>query len=43
MPGWGAYVPEQEYKTHIANHVDEPEVTRSNQPNQTLDLALPNR
>ena len=26
MPGWGAYVPESEFKDHIANHVDEPEV-----------------
>jgi len=26
MPGWGAYVPEAEFKDHIANHVDEPEV-----------------
>jgi hypothetical protein len=27
MPGWGAYVPEAEYKTHIASYVDEPEVS----------------
>ena len=27
MPGWGAYVPEAEYKAHIANYVDEPEVS----------------
>ena len=27
MPGWGAFVPEKEYKTHIANHVDEEEVS----------------
>lgn len=26
MPGWGAYVPEKEFKDHIANHVDRPEV-----------------
>ena len=26
MPGWGAYVPEEEYKAHIANYVDQPEV-----------------
>ena len=26
MPGWGAYVPEKEYQSHIANHVDQPEV-----------------
>ncbi|KDR65285.1 hypothetical protein GALMADRAFT_82040 [Galerina marginata CBS 339.88] len=26
MPGWGAYVPEQDYQDHIANYVDEPEV-----------------
>ena len=26
MPGWGAYVPDAEFKDHIANHVDEPEV-----------------
>jgi hypothetical protein len=27
MPGWGAYVPETKYKAHIANYVDEPEVS----------------
>jgi len=27
MPGWGAYVPEPEYKAHIANYVDQPEVS----------------
>lgn len=27
MPGWGAYAPEAEYKAHIANYVDEPEVS----------------
>ena len=26
MPGWGAYVPEKEYQSHIANYVDQPEV-----------------
>jgi len=26
MPGWGAFVPEQDYQTHIANYVDQPEV-----------------
>jgi hypothetical protein len=26
MPGWGAYVPEGPYQTHIANYVDQPEV-----------------
>jgi hypothetical protein len=26
MPGWVAYVPEAEYKTHVANHVDQVEV-----------------
>jgi hypothetical protein len=26
MPGWGAYMPETEYQTHIANSVDQPEV-----------------
>jgi hypothetical protein len=25
MPGWGAYVPEQEYQSHIANYIDQPE------------------
>lgn len=30
MPGWGAYVPEQEYKSHIANRVDEAEVSTQN-------------
>lgn len=29
MPGWGAYVPESEYQSHIANYVDEPEVSNS--------------
>ena len=29
MPGWGAYVPEDEYQTHLANHVDEPEVSHN--------------
>ena len=29
MPGWGAYVPQDEYQTHIANYVDEPEVSNS--------------
>ena len=27
MPGWGAYVPEEEYQAHIANYVDQPEVS----------------
>jgi hypothetical protein len=27
MPGWGAYVPEEEYQSHIANYVDQPEVS----------------
>ena len=27
MPGWGTFVPEKEYKTHIANHIDEEEVS----------------
>lgn len=27
MPGWGAYVPQVEYQNHIANYVDEPEVS----------------
>ena len=27
MAGWGAYVPEQDYQTHIANYVDQPEVS----------------
>ena len=26
MPGWGTFVPEEEYKAHIANYVDQPEV-----------------
>ena len=26
MPGWGAYVPEQDYQTHIASCVDQPKV-----------------
>jgi hypothetical protein len=27
MPRWGAYVLEDEYKTHIATYVDQPEVS----------------
>ena len=27
MPRWGAYVPEDEYQAHIANYVDQPEVS----------------
>ena len=27
MPGWGAYVPESEYQMHIANYIDEAEVS----------------
>ena len=27
VPGWGAYVPETEYQNHIANYVDEAEVS----------------
>jgi hypothetical protein len=27
MPGWAAYAPDAEYKAHIANYVDEPEVS----------------
>ena len=26
MPGWGAYVPPVEYKAHVDNYVDQPEV-----------------
>ena len=26
MPGWGAFVPEQQYQSHIANYVRQPEV-----------------
>jgi hypothetical protein len=26
MPGWGAYVHEEEYKAHITNYIDQPEV-----------------
>jgi hypothetical protein len=26
MPGWGAYVNDTEYRAHIANYVDQPEV-----------------
>ena len=26
MPGWGAYVSEAEYQTHISNKTDQPEV-----------------
>jgi hypothetical protein len=31
MPGWGAYVPQDEYKSHINNYVHEAEV-RSHDP-----------
>jgi hypothetical protein len=27
MPGWAAYVPETEYKAHLVNYVDQPEVS----------------
>ena len=27
MPGWAAYVPELEYQAHLANYVDQPEVS----------------
>ncbi|KDR76041.1 hypothetical protein GALMADRAFT_67759 [Galerina marginata CBS 339.88] len=27
MPGWGVYVPQEEYKAHINNYIDEPEVS----------------
>jgi hypothetical protein len=27
MPGWGAYVPESEYKSHLAGYVGQPEVS----------------
>ena len=27
MPGWGAYVPEQEYQFHIVNYIDQREVS----------------
>ena len=30
MPGWGAYVPEDKYQKHLANYVDEPEVSPNN-------------
>lgn len=26
MPGWGAYVNDTEYRAHLANYVDQPEV-----------------
>jgi hypothetical protein len=26
MPGWGAYVPQAAYQSHLANYVDQPEV-----------------
>jgi hypothetical protein len=29
MPRWGAYVPQDKYQEHIANYVDEPEVSNS--------------
>jgi hypothetical protein len=29
MPGWGAYVPQDKYQEHIANYVDESEVSNS--------------
>jgi hypothetical protein len=27
MPGWGAYVSEADYQTHVATYVDQPEVS----------------
>jgi len=27
MPGWGAYVLEDKYQKHLANYIDEPEVS----------------
>jgi len=27
MPGWGAYVPEEEYQAHIANYIDQLEAS----------------
>lgn len=30
MPGWAAYVPDSEYKAHLANYVDQPEVSIDN-------------
>lgn len=32
MPGWAAYVPESEYQAHLANYVDQPEVS--------IDIAM---
>jgi len=42
MLGWGAFIPEKEYKTHIANHVDEEEVstlslTKYHEPNEYIN------
>jgi len=34
MPGWGAYVPEKEFKDHIANYIDQPEVSIVRYPHQ---------
>ena len=30
MLGWGAYVPEDKYQKHLANYIDEPEVSPNN-------------
>ena len=29
MPRWGAYVPEPEFKEHIAKHIDDPDTGTS--------------
>ena len=44
MPGWGAYVPEAPYQTHIANNVDQPEVRAQYiRHNKTTSHRIPNR
>jgi hypothetical protein len=39
MPGWGAYVSEGPYQTHIANYVDQPEVHIKSLFNHTYNLT----
>ena len=39
MPRWGAYVPEEEYQSHIANHVDKVEVHVSHSMRSSPEIS----
>ncbi|KIJ90114.1 hypothetical protein K443DRAFT_126586, partial [Laccaria amethystina LaAM-08-1] len=39
MPGWGAYVPEEEYQSHISEHVDEVEINTCESQHDALVRA----